>query len=61
VKERERVVHVASSGRLCGSEAEVGRFDGIGCSVVEVGQKYPSLAVFSFSAHRGILDFWMDL
>jgi hypothetical protein len=55
------VVHVVSSGRLRGSEAEVGRFDGIRCSVVEVGQKYPSLAVFSFSAHRGILDFSMDL
>jgi hypothetical protein len=32
-----RMVHVASSWRLRGSEAEDGRFDGIECGAVEVG------------------------
>jgi hypothetical protein len=59
--ERRRVVHVASSRRSHGSEAEDGQFDGVRCSAVEVGPKYPSLAVNSFSTCRGILVFWLDL
>jgi hypothetical protein len=51
------MVHVASSWRSHGSEAEDGRSDGVGCSVVEVRKKYRSLAVISFSGHKGILVF----
>jgi hypothetical protein len=50
-------VHMTSSRRSRGSEAEDGRFDGVRCDVVEVGPKYPPLAVISFSAHRDILVF----
>jgi hypothetical protein len=60
-KEQRRVVHMASLETSCGSEAEVGRFDGIRCDTVEVRPKYPFLGVISISAHRGILVFWMDL
>jgi hypothetical protein len=56
-----RMVHVASSQRSHGSEVEDGWFDGVGCGVVQVGRKYPSLAVISFSAHMSILVFWLDL
>jgi hypothetical protein len=52
---------VASSRRSRGSEAEASRFDGVGCDVVEVGLKYPSLAVISFPACRGILVFLLNL
>jgi hypothetical protein len=48
---------VASSRRSRGGEAEDGQFDGVGCGVVEVRPKYSSLAVISFSDHRGILVF----
>jgi hypothetical protein len=48
------VVHVASSSRSRGSEAEDGRFNGVECGIVEVRQKYPSLAVIFFSVCRGI-------
>jgi hypothetical protein len=47
-KERQWVVHVASSQRLCGSEAKDGRFNGVGCSAVEVRPNYPSLVVMYF-------------
>jgi hypothetical protein len=60
-KERRQVMHVASSWRSRGSEAENGRFDGVGCGVVEIKSKYPSLTVISFLACRGILVFWLDL
>jgi hypothetical protein len=56
-KERQRVVHVASSRRSCGCEAKDCRFDGVGCGAVEVGPNYPSLDVIFFFAHRGILVF----
>jgi hypothetical protein len=52
-----QMVHVASSRRSSGSEAEDGRFNGVGCGAMKVGPKYPPLAVISFSAHRGILVF----
>jgi hypothetical protein len=55
------MVHVASSRRSRGSKAEDSRFIGVGCDVVKVEQKYPSLAVISFSAHRGILVFSLGL
>jgi hypothetical protein len=61
VMERRRVLHVASSWRSRGSEAEDGPSDSVGGGTVEVRQKYPSLGVISFSAHRGILVFWLDL
>jgi hypothetical protein len=34
--------------RSCGSEIEDDRSNDVGCDAVEVGQKYPSLAVISF-------------
>jgi hypothetical protein len=52
-----QMVHVASSRRSSGSEAEDDWFNGIGCGAMKVGPKYPPLAVISFSAHRGILVF----
>jgi hypothetical protein len=61
VKERQRVVHVASLWRSCGSEAKDGQFDGVGCGVVEVRPNYPSLDVIFLLAHRGILVFWFSL
>jgi hypothetical protein len=57
VEERQRVVHVASSWRSCGSEAKDSRFDGVGCNVVQVEPNYTSLDVIFFLAHRGILVF----
>jgi hypothetical protein len=51
-KEQQRVVHVASSRRSCGSEAEDSQFDGVGCSIVEVGPNYLSLDVIFLLAHR---------
>jgi hypothetical protein len=55
------MVHVASSQRSHGSEVKDGRFNGIGCSTVEVGPNYPSLVVIFLLAHRGILVFWFSL
>jgi hypothetical protein len=52
-----QMVHVTSSRKLHGSEAKDDRSDGVGCSAVEVGQKYHSLVVISFLACRGILVF----
>jgi hypothetical protein len=52
------VVHLALSRRSHGSEAGDGGFDGVLCGVVEVGPKYPSLAVISFfrlSGHFSLL------
>jgi hypothetical protein len=46
------VVHVASSQRSRGSEAKVGRFDGVGCGTMEVRPNYPSLDVIFLLAHR---------
>jgi hypothetical protein len=56
-----RMVHVTSSWRLRENEAEDGRSDGVRCRTVEVSRKYPSLAIISSSAHRGILVFWFSL
>jgi hypothetical protein len=53
------MVHVASSSRSRGSKAEDDRFDGVGCDVVEVRPKYPSLTIISFSALRNILVFFV--
>jgi hypothetical protein len=55
------MVHVASSWRPRGSEAEDGRSNGIGCGVVQVGRKYPLLVVISFSACWGISVFSLGL
>jgi hypothetical protein len=52
VEEWRRVVHVASSQRSRESEANDGRFSGVGCGVVEVRQNYPSLVVIFLLAHR---------
>jgi hypothetical protein len=60
-KERQWVVHVASSWQSHGAEAKDGRFGGIGCGTVEVRPNYPSLVVISLLAHRGILVFWSSL
>jgi hypothetical protein len=38
-----------------------GRFNGVGCGVVEVGPIYPSLVVIFLLAHRGILVIWFSL
>jgi hypothetical protein len=43
---------MASSWRSHGSEAKDGKFDGIGCDVVEVKPYYPSLDVIFLLAHR---------
>jgi hypothetical protein len=51
------VVHVASSERSHGCEEKDGRFNGVGCSAMEVGPNYPSLDVIFLLAHRGILVF----
>jgi hypothetical protein len=56
-----RMVHMASSRRLRGSEAEDGRFDGVRCGAVQVERKYPSLDVIFLLTHRGILVFWFSL
>jgi hypothetical protein len=56
-KERQRVVHVASSRRSRGSEVKDGWFDGVGCGAVEVGPNYPSIYLIFILAHRGILVF----
>jgi hypothetical protein len=50
--ERRWVVHVTSLWRSRGSEAKDGRFDGVGCDVVEVEPNYPSLDVIFLLAHR---------
>jgi hypothetical protein len=47
VKERWRVVDVASLRRSRESKAKYGRFDDIGCGAVEVGPNYHSLVVIS--------------
>jgi hypothetical protein len=52
------VVHVTSSQRSRESEVKDGRFDGVGCSAVEVRPNYPSLVVIFLLAHRGILVFY---
>jgi hypothetical protein len=57
VKERLRVVHVASSWRSCGGKAKDGRLDGIECGAAEVGPNYHSLDVIFLLAYRGILVF----
>jgi hypothetical protein len=55
------IVHVASSQRSHGSKVKDGRFDGIGCGIVEVRPNYPSLDVIFLLAHRGNLVFWFLL
>jgi hypothetical protein len=57
-KERQWVVHVASSQRSRGSEAKDDQFDGVGCGAVEAGSNYPSLDVNFLLAHSGILVFY---
>jgi hypothetical protein len=57
VKERRRVVHMASSWRSHQSEAKDGRFNGVGCGGAKVGPNYPSLVVVFILAHMGILVF----
>jgi hypothetical protein len=52
---------VASSQRSHGSETKDGRFNGVGCGVVEVGPNYPSLDAIFILSHRGILVFWFLL
>jgi hypothetical protein len=56
-EERRRVVHVASSQRSCGDEAEDGRVDATDC----IGLFYPYFAVFIVLGSRGILVFSMGL
>jgi hypothetical protein len=51
------MAHMTSSHRSYGSEANDGRFDGIGCGIVEVRPNYPSLDVIFFLAYMGILVF----
>jgi hypothetical protein len=48
---------VASSRWSHGSEAKGGRFDGVGCGIVEVGPYYPSLDIIFLLTRRGILVF----
>jgi hypothetical protein len=57
-EERRRVVHMALSWRSCGSKENDGRFNGIGCGVVEVRPNYPSLDVIFLLAHMCILVFY---
>jgi hypothetical protein len=51
------MVHMASSQRSRGREVKDGRFDGVGCGVVEVRPNYPLVVVVFISAHMGILVF----
>jgi hypothetical protein len=55
------MVHVASSRRSHGREVKFGRFDGIGCDIVEVGPNYSSVVVVLISAHRNILVFCFSI
>jgi hypothetical protein len=48
---------MASLRRLHGSESKDGRFDGVGCGIVEVGPNYLSLDIIFLLAHKGILVF----
>jgi hypothetical protein len=52
-----QMVHVASSWRSHGDEAEDGRVDAIGC----IGLFYPNFAVFTVLGPRDILVFWLGL
>jgi hypothetical protein len=52
-----RMVHIASSWRSCGVEAEDGWVNAIGC----IGLFYPNFAVFAVLGHRVILVFWFSL
>jgi hypothetical protein len=60
-KEKRWVVHMVSSWRSRGGEAKDGRFDGVGCGVVEVEPNYPSSDVIFLLAHRRILVFYFSL
>jgi hypothetical protein len=55
------VVHMPSSQRSHESEAKDGRFDGVGCGVVEVRANYPPLDVIFIFTHMGILVFCSSL
>jgi hypothetical protein len=46
-----QLVHVASSWKLCGDEAEDGRVDATGC----IRLFYPNFAIFFVLGHKGIL------
>jgi hypothetical protein len=48
---QQRVVHVASSRRLCWSQVEDGRVDATGC----IGPFYPTFAVFNVLGPMGIV------
>jgi hypothetical protein len=52
---------MVSSRRSRGGEAKDGRFDGVGCGVVEVEPNYPSSDVIFLLAHRRILVFYFSL
>jgi hypothetical protein len=56
-EERQQVVHVASSWRLCKDEVKDRRVDATGC----IRLFYPYFAVFVVLGLRGILVFWMGL
>jgi hypothetical protein len=55
------MVHVASSWRSHGIEAEDGMFDGVGCGTVEGGPIYPSVVVVFILAHMGFLVFYFHI
>jgi hypothetical protein len=54
---RRRVVHVASSRRSRGDEAEDGRVNVMGC----IRLLYPNFVILSILDPRGILVFCLDL
>jgi hypothetical protein len=56
-EERWRVVHVASSRRLCEDEAEDGWVNAMGC----IGLFYPYFTIFIVLGPRGILVFLIGL
>jgi hypothetical protein len=51
------MVHVTSSWRSCGDEAEDGHVDAIGC----IGLFYPNFVIFIVLGPKGILVFWLGL
>jgi hypothetical protein len=57
----KQMVHVASSRRSCGVEAEDSPSDSVGCGAVQVRWKYPSLSVVSSLGPTGIFVFWLGL
>jgi hypothetical protein len=57
VEARLRVVHVASSRRSCGVEAEDGQVDTMG----NIGPFYPKIVIFNILGSNGVFVFFLGL